>query len=994
MKQILFLLIIPTLLWAQNSPLPGQHNLKDPQRYFQGINDRGVGLLDKGELSNLATNYGILADYHLGAPSLHWPRNGSDVQHYGFGVNFILAVDGQVVSSIYDQSSAVLDFGWEALDDGSGLLFNSTRNPYNTAGDGVTPFLALSDIRETWPVIGGVSTWPGHYRENLENPGLFVEGEFVSDRDIFSVFRDDYDMGLIVEQTAYSYGRPYAEDFIIIRFRLKNEGTSHYESCYAGFQADLKPDFYADDYIQYWTMEDYDETPSFFYKWDHNGVAQRDDSSHFGDLWEGPVGYIGMGMVETPGDMGVTSFHYYHDDNSPVDDEYFAMMMANDTSAGLEHMDWYFHGDDPSFDDPALWVEVDPDSGEIPGAEITFTFGTGPFTLFPGDNVDFAVVFAIGADSADLYENVETAYFMANERSYQGSGPPAVPHLTAIPGNGVVHIYWDNIAEFSIDAISGEADFEGYKLYKSTDGGETWGEPITNFYGDNVGWVPLAQFDLADSVTGLDPAYGPDFPAANNWLGDDTGLEHSFSDYDVVNGVEVWYCITAYDRGVYDPEDPSVTEPSYENALGVSVYDMNVAAVTPGTEASDLTPGVSPYLTEIGGRIADGQLEVVIIDPNGLLDHSYQITFNDSGDWVMMGEDSAMAEELTLNLEDLTAGTYYFVNSLTGDDFYYKNIPLTGDDLPIVNGFRLIAENIEGAGIRTMGWTTVTGDSSTFDWWTENRHPGNQSSYEEVVEGLDDWLITITEDSVRIPVLPIGFSLEPEDTIWAHLGVERADYNAGGEWVDATSHLWISDLYLYFSDTTIMGPYGWDLIPGGAGYNPNPNTGTIWPDMLILRDDEDDETGSLIYLKTQNGPADAIPPSVGDVYTIETYKPFNSQLVYQFSTQAMSNIPGGADLSIIKVVPNPLIVSSGLESNPYETKVMFTHLPSVCDIYIYTVSGNRVTTLHHPNASSGAGFTYWDLLNHQGQNVAYGLYVYVVKTPAGDSTTGKLMVIR
>jgi len=180
-------------------PVPGPNTIKNPQRYFQGIDQRAVGLLDKGELSNLMTNYGIIADFHLGTPALHWPRNGTDVQHYGFGVDLILIADGYVVSSIYDPSSASLDFGWEAAE---GNWFNANRTPGNTAGDGVTAFLAFSDIRETWPVENGTSFWPGWYRQNLDNPGYYVDGEFVSDRDVYGRLRDDYGMGLTVEQTA------------------------------------------------------------------------------------------------------------------------------------------------------------------------------------------------------------------------------------------------------------------------------------------------------------------------------------------------------------------------------------------------------------------------------------------------------------------------------------------------------------------------------------------------------------------------------------------------------------------------------------------------------------------------------------------------------------------------------------------------------------------------------------------------------------------------
>ena len=40
------------------------------------------------------------------------------------------------------------------------------------------------------------------------------------------------------------------------------------------------------------------------------------------------------------------------------------------------------------------------------------------------------------------------------------------------------------------------ADFEGYKLYKSDDGGVTWGDPIV-VNGVQVGWEPIAQWDLS-----------------------------------------------------------------------------------------------------------------------------------------------------------------------------------------------------------------------------------------------------------------------------------------------------------------------------------------------------------------------------------------------------------------------------------------------------------------------------------------------------------------
>ena len=991
---LILIIILPSMLSAIDRKLPGKHNIKDPERYLQSVDDRAVGLLDKGELSNLFSNYGVISEYHFGTPALHWPKNGTDVQHYGFGVSLILIADGEVISSIYDQSSAVLDYGWEAADGSNGDYFNSERNEFNTAGDEVTPFLAFSDRRETWPISNGIPFWPGYFRENLQEIGTPVEGEFVSDRDVFCVLQDTRNLGLVVKQTGYSYGRPYAENLIMIRFKLFNLGSTDFDSCYVGFQADLKPDFYADDFIKYWTMDDYSETPSFFWKWDYNGIAQRGDSSYFGENWEGPVGYIGMGMIDTPDSMGVTSFHYYNDDNSPVDNAYFTAMLSNNRDTTLEDIDHYFHGDSLNFDNPdtAYWGDLDFDS--FPGSEITFTFGSGPFSLGVGDSVEFSIVFAIEEDSIKLRESAEMAYFMAMETAYQGSGPPDLPIVTGSAGDGEVKIFWDNHSESSIDIITLQQDFEGYKVYKSTDQGETWGEPITNFYGDRVGWVPIAQYDVIDSVTGIDPAYGEDFPNANNWLGNDTGLEHSFTDTDVTNGLETWYCVTAYDRGVMDSVTMTPKEQSYENVIGVSPYEINIIVVTPGTQPSDVSQGTSSTISEVNDLVADGDLELVIVDPAELKDADYQITFTDSTMIIdPVSGDTSWVIEFTYHLENITDGTFRFLNTFTGDSFDYVDFPLSGDDQPVVDGFRIYVKNIEGTGVRIMGWTTVIEDTCTFDWWTENRHPGNSSSFEEVVEGLDDWRITITDIPVPIPMTAAGFFDEPLDTTMLNIKVERLVYTMGGDAVDATEHLWISDLVFYFGPIPSLGPLGYDFVPGGMGYNPDPNTGTIWPDMLLLRDDENDTTGSVIYLKTQNGDSTTTPPSDGDVFTIETYKPFTSIHAYQFSTQASSQISPENLLKNIKVVPNPLIVASGLETDPYESKVMFTHLPTVCDITIYTVSGNKVVTLHH-ESSSNDGYTFWNLLNHQEQNVAYGLYIYVVKTPDGSKTTGKLMIIR
>ena len=77
--------------------------------------------------------------------------------------------------------------------------------------------------------------------------------------------------------------------------------------------------------------------------------------------------------------------------------------------------------------------------------------------------------------------------------------PPAIPSIQAIYDHEKITVYWDRSAENSIDPLSGYSDFEGYRIYRSTDGGETWGtywDKIYNYSDDHVGWEPEAQYDL------------------------------------------------------------------------------------------------------------------------------------------------------------------------------------------------------------------------------------------------------------------------------------------------------------------------------------------------------------------------------------------------------------------------------------------------------------------------------------------------------------------
>ena len=167
-----------------------------------------------------------------------------------------------------------------------------------------------------------------------------------------------------------------------------------------------------------------------------------------------------------------------------------------------------------------------------------------------------------------LIKKINTIFFVLLIFNFTFSNnmtAPSIPELKAVALDGVILLTWDKVAEESIDAKTGYADFEGYRLYKSTDGGQTWGQPIP-LDGQIAGYQPIFQTDLTEQQDTTRCVYsnnysncneerdveisGPDPVAPHFNLGNNSFLEHSYTDTDVINGVEYTYAITSYDMGV------------------------------------------------------------------------------------------------------------------------------------------------------------------------------------------------------------------------------------------------------------------------------------------------------------------------------------------------------------------------------------------------------------------------------------------------------------
>jgi len=94
----------------------------------------------------------------------------------------------------------------------------------------------------------------------------------------------------------------------------------------------------------------------------------------------------------------------------------------------------------------------------------------------------------------------------------------------------------------------------------------------------------------------------------------------------------------------------------------------------------------------------------------------------------------------------------------------------------------------------------------------------------------------------------------------------------------------------------------------------------------------------------------------------------------------------------VRVVPNPYRGSAAWEL-PYANKIAFVNLPPMCDIQIYTLSGDHVKTLEHRSYGGDVGEEYWNLTNSDGRLVCTGLYVYCVQT-SDDHVINRFAIIR
>lgn len=489
------------------------------------------------------------------------------------------------------------------------------------------------------------------------------------------------------------------ESFIVWVFIIRNPTDKPIVDMSMGVHADFG---FFPSFIQGIGQDDdrhyYDPNLQLAYGWDDNGYEENPIGG--GALSGDEVAWGGVVIMKMPGGDGkIKTYDAAH---------FWEGQTTNSGSGGDPEMyyEWNLLNLDDPQDSDGDGVDDDFDLNGIPdvqdggpgyyvgsGADGLQIIGSDKFTLQPGevDTLIFATVF--GATEEEIKTNSQRAVSIYKNDWKPLKAPPS-PVVESFVDDKKVTLVWSNNSE-------SDPKFEGYKLYRSQDNGQTWGtESFTDFQG-GIHYVPLAQFDLENGIKGYYQSL-PEY--AWYYLGDDkwntlrfvvsgdslSGFDlgghklSSFEDGDtvnvyvdrtVLNGIDYRYYIAAYDsgNGIIGPlENSAAANPNDNNntvsvrpELRVAVENLDNVRVVP-----------NPYIIS---AIWETSWNEHTLQFTGLSKQAAIKIFNSSGELVKTlnkdSNSSIMEWDLKNEYQQLVApGVYFYVinspaGSVTGKFF-------------------------------------------------------------------------------------------------------------------------------------------------------------------------------------------------------------------------------------------------------------------------------------------------------------------------------------
>jgi hypothetical protein len=672
---------------------------------------------------------------------------------------------------------------------------------------------------------------------------------------------------------------------------------------------------------------------------------------------------------------------------------------------------WFRHDYD-------LWIKMSSDSlEEYDGntANLVEFFASGIFPLYQGrtERISMSLLHAYdpveGLNSSDhsspaLYvqkQIVQAIY----ETDYRFAQPPEMPTLKAIPYDGKVVLTWDDRADTKTHDpfVRYQNDFEGYKLFRSTDLYFSDATQITDGFGTANILKPIFQCDKIDEYTGF-----ADWGEVNGqglYLGNNSGIRHYFVDENVQNGRTYYYGLTAYDYGIPEFGENGISPSENNLVIDLDEYGdirglgKNIAIAVPHPKASGYVQPQIQLLNTDNQSIRGTDFEIDVLDWELFSsDKSFKVKFDfDTTGYFQDVEPYRNPYDFSYSTNKL------FVYELVGDkeELLYEETPDKYAMTNIVEEEGNLIFNPQGFSTEVFSGIQLSFnpfyDSISVDFEKTGWLVGDSDINVEVNNDMIQFFpwtydIIFTGDEkyqsktgIRFGITDINNNtLTSNDIIFEQefdfCVVNRSFVDSNG--VSDTLDLLVHDInkngiYDIEEDNVIVGTY----VAQGIRYR--------W-------------TGTLFHIDF-NPAAVENPPRRDDVYRLQFIRPFGVNDSLEFKVNAeiplvSSNIK--SEMEKIQVVPNPYVAGNTMEpavtiiNNEQQRRLMFTHIPANCRIKIFTVSGVLVDEIIVEQEPSN-GIVHWDLLSSENLDIAAGMYIYHVKSDVtSDEKIGKFAVIK
>ena len=908
--------------------------------------------------------------------------------------------------------------------------------------------------------------WPGDLRQgasNADEEAFFVCDDRNNKEFEYYPFPEDSarkGLGLQIEYRYYQWANPLAEDIIFLIYKITNKSSKDLNEVTFGMWGDPHiggPSDWSDD------LSYFDHDINMVYCWDEDGSASgsannpgyfgykflespgnpydqldndddgmvdesRDNGIDDDNDWDPEKDDIGVDGVPNTGDMGegdgLPTAGDQYDIREPGEPNFEWTDLDESDMVGLTGFSSpAFSGttiaDDQRVYDDFLQPGVFDSANATQSGDYVFIYSSGPISLPAGETRRFSIALLIGEDYDDLTLNAITSQDIY-ERNYQFAKPPDKPIITAVPGDERITLYWDHVAEESLDPISEEYDFEGYVIYRSTHPQFLDQQTITDANGSKFLFEPLkmfngapARFDLDNDYFGMSSVVYPG-RGAYYTLGDNTGLVHSYVDSNnVLNGQTYYYAVVSYDHGSEELQIPpsecskTITVNPTTNEL---IIDVNTIRIVPSTPAIGLVRGtIKDNLIEHRAGVTTGEITLDIVDYYSLEnENQFEITFRESPTRYSIKDLMPIEDQVVISIEQYRQLSYQNID-LESVQVYDVN----GNIFVIDQDYEILDEMGKIKGI--AGGSITEGNTYTVSYLYYPIVNSKAVSLEETNPIVD---------GIKVTVQDIELALNVENTKWSissscSWSPEVIPFNGADQFMYPGAYeVRFFDEIVDTSSTTLHPSFGisrmnfevWDVTPGRIpmqeevtiieeGNNPD----SLWSpgDRAIIMDGEPlGGKWEFTFFLPDSG--DTISAGAGDVFFIDTHRPFAESDTLLFTTVASQydKTVASGKLDSIYVVPNPYVVTNVLEQldlqNPMDRgprKIYFTNLPKECTISIYTVSGDLVETLEH-NSDIENSQEHWDLTTKDNFPLAYGVYLYHVDAPGIGEKLGRFAVIK